>query len=248
MYRNTWLVALFAALFAFGGGLAMAETKTVSGTVTYLDRSLLRPGSVLDVELVDVSLADAPSVLLAARRFAIDKVPFGFDLAYDATLIDDRSIYAIQARISRDGRVIYRSTTRNPVLTGGAPEMIDITLDLMPVPASQGLEGSNWEASELAGRMLVTEKRPSIGFLPEARVAIVGGCNRLSGPVEISGSSIRFSDRMAGTLMACPPPYDRLERDFLEALGQVTGFVRTGSQLALTNAAGVTVLRLTRAD
>lgn len=192
MHRRSLLAALFSAVVTFSGGIAMAETKTVSGTVTYLNRSLLRPGAVLDVELVDVSRADALSVLLSSRRYAIDHVPFAFELTYDAALIDERFTYAIQARISLDGQVKYRSTTMNLVLTRGAPNAIDITLDLMPDPATKSLEGTNWQVSELGGRLLATENRPSIRFLPMGKVAIFGGCNRYNGPVEISGTSIRF--------------------------------------------------------
>ena len=48
----------------------------------------------------------------------------------------------------------------------------------------------------------------------------------------------------AGTMMACPENGERLERNTLDALKAATGYIRHGSNLALTNEAGVTVLRL----
>ena len=51
-------------------------------------------------------------------------------------------------------------------------------------------------------------------------------------------------ENFAGTMMACPEDRERLERDTLEALSAATGNVRNGSNLALTNEAGVPVLRL----
>jgi len=229
-----------AAIFA---GSAMAEEKTVSGTVTYLNRSALPPGAVLDVDLVDVSRADAPSIRLSSRRYAISGVPFPFELTYDDALIDERFSYAIQSRISLDERVLYRATTHYPALTREAPDQVDVVVDLTPKPAGEILDGT-WQVGEIAGRPLDSEKRPAISFLPNGMVAVDGGCNKFRGPVEISGATISFSDHMAGTLMACPPPYDKLERDLLEALGTVSGWVLNGDQLALTNDAGATVLRL----
>lgn len=242
------IIAAFAVSAAtIFAGPAMAEEETVSGTVTYLNRSALPPGSVLNVELVDVSRADAPSINMSSRRYSIDRVPFPFELSYDALLIDERYSYAIQAQISQDGKVLYRTTTRFPALTRNAPEQVDVIVDQMSDPSSPGLEGSSWEVNEITGRLLVSDKRPSIRFLADGMVSIDSSCNKFSGPVEISGSSISFSDKMAGTLRACTSPYDAIETAILAVLPQVTGWkYEAGDQLSLTNSAGVTVLRLNR--
>ena len=58
--------------------------------------------------------------------------------------------------------------------------------------------------------------------------------------------TLAFSDNIAATLMACPPPLDQLERDYLEVLGQVESFVVNGDNLAMVNGAGVTVARFMR--
>lgn len=44
--------------------------------------------------------------------------------------------------------------------------------------------------------------------------------------------------------MACPPPNDKLEQDFLKALHDVSGYVIGDTNLAMVNDAGVTVMRL----
>jgi heat shock protein HslJ len=46
------------------------------------------------------------------------------------------------------------------------------------------------------------------------------------------------------TMMACPPPLDRLESRFVAALGEVTGWRRVDGQLHLLSGERV-VLRLT---
>lgn len=246
MCFRLFILTFALSLGAVFSGSAMAKDETVSGTVTYLNRSALPPGAILDVELVDVSRADAPSVTLSSRRYAMTGVPFPYELSYDDALIDEKMTYAIQARILKGETVLYRSTTHFPALTGDASEQVTVFVEQMQKTTAATLDGT-WQVSEIAGRMLVSEKRPSISFQPDGMVAVDGGCNKFRGPVEISGATISFSDHMAGTLMACPPPYDKLEKDLLATLGDVSGWVRNGDQLALTNGAGVMVLRLNRA-
>ncbi|MCX8954510.1 META domain-containing protein, partial [Ruegeria sp. NA] len=72
------------------------------------------------------------------------------------------------------------------------------------------------------------------------------GCNRFSGQAEISGNRIAFPDNMAATLMACPPPLDAVERQFLQALQNVTTFAMQGNALALLDAQGQPVIKLVR--
>jgi len=185
---------ILAALVLFIGGLTggstLAEDMTLSGTVTYLDRSALPPGAVLEVKLVDVSRADAASIQLSARRYAIDHVPFPFQLTYDASLIDPRFTYAIQARISLGEKLLYTTTTQHPALTRNAPETVDVVVERVSEPASVPLAPSAWEVSEISGRLLITEKRPSISFLPDDMVGVYTGCNRFRGPVKIGRAHV----------------------------------------------------------
>ena len=52
--------AALAAMLALSAGPAMAEVATIEGTATGRERIALRPGAVLEVELLDISRADAP--------------------------------------------------------------------------------------------------------------------------------------------------------------------------------------------
>ena len=67
---------------ATGTGTA---TSKVTGSVTYRERIALPPSAVVTVKLVDVSLADAPSVLIAEQVIRTEgrQVPFEFALDYD---------------------------------------------------------------------------------------------------------------------------------------------------------------------
>ncbi|WP_170751438.1 YbaY family lipoprotein [Ruegeria lacuscaerulensis] len=62
----------------------------VKTTVTYQERIALPPDAVLEVELLDTSRADAPSVSLSSQRFKLAGVPRTVEIAYDTDLIDER--------------------------------------------------------------------------------------------------------------------------------------------------------------
>ncbi|REM35684.1 hypothetical protein DSI31_07360, partial [Mycobacterium tuberculosis] len=63
-----------------GGGSA-AQLR-VSGTVTYRERIALDPAAEIVVQLLDVSLMDAPSKVLAEQRIKANgkQVPFAYEL------------------------------------------------------------------------------------------------------------------------------------------------------------------------
>ena len=75
------------------------SANLVTGTVTYRERIALPPTAVVTVRLVDVSLADAPSVLVA-----------------------------VQVRIEDGGKLLFISDTMNPVITRSAPTRVDIVV------------------------------------------------------------------------------------------------------------------------
>ncbi|NIV19824.1 MAG: hypothetical protein GWN54_04115 [Gammaproteobacteria bacterium] len=95
----------------------------------------LRLDAVIKVRLLDVSLQDAPAMVLAEQEIPARglAVPIAFALPYDPTTIDGRYSYAVRAEI-RDGRnvLLWTTTTSHPVLTRGAPtDGVEIMLELV---------------------------------------------------------------------------------------------------------------------
>lgn len=103
----------------------------VSGTVTYLQRSALPPQAVVEVQLVDVSRADAPAIVIDSVTFETGgrQVPFPFELTYDPAQIDERFTYAVQARITVDGQLRFISTRSYQVITRGNPNTVEVIVD-----------------------------------------------------------------------------------------------------------------------
>jgi putative lipoprotein len=107
-----------------------AETGTITGTVTYLQRMALPPTAVIEVKLQDVSLADAPAKVIAEQTFNMGErqVPVSFSLNFDPAKIDPKHTYSLSARITVDGKLVFVSDKSYPVLTAGKPSQAEIVL------------------------------------------------------------------------------------------------------------------------
>lgn len=118
-----------------GGGSGVAAQ--VTGTATYRERVALPPAAIMTVRLVDVSLADAPSPVLAEQTIptAGRQVPLPFALAYDPAAIQPAHSYAVQVRIELDGQLLWITDTRHAVITQGNPGHVDAVLRRVAAPA-----------------------------------------------------------------------------------------------------------------
>lgn len=116
-----------------GGGPAVAK---VTGTVTYRERIALPPAAVVKVQLVDVSRADAPAVVIGEQVIRADgrQVPFTFEIACDPAKIEANHSYAVQARIEDGGQLRFINDQRYSVLTRGAPAHVDMVLRSVGTP------------------------------------------------------------------------------------------------------------------
>ena len=102
----------------------------MTGTVTYRERIALPPTAVIKVQLVDVSRADAPAIVLGEQitQAAGKQVPFSFEIPFDPANIEPQYSYAVQARIEQDGKLRFISDRHYAVITRGAPTRVDIVL------------------------------------------------------------------------------------------------------------------------
>ena len=106
----------------------------LTGSVIYGDSVALPAGATLTVDLRDISLADAPSVLIAQQVIpAPGPSPVSFRVDYRRAAIDPRRDYSLSARItSSDGRLLFTNDTVYPVLTYGYPDHADLELIAIP--------------------------------------------------------------------------------------------------------------------
>lgn len=126
-------------LLAFTSLLAACQSSTppaapvasLDGEVFYLQRIALPPNATLSVSLQDVSLADAPAVVLDEQRGPVKgQVPLPFHLSYDANQVKPGHRYAVNARIEVDGQLLFITTEQHTVqLDGKDPQPLKIRVN-----------------------------------------------------------------------------------------------------------------------
>ena len=112
--RNIYAIPMIAAASLLGAcstsgvhtdsppQITQALDMSITGQVTYSERIALQPGSVLDVQLLDVSLADAPSIMLVqdTRRLSGEQVPLSFSLTVNSHKLRPNMRYVVRATIT----------------------------------------------------------------------------------------------------------------------------------------------------
>lgn len=107
----------------------------VSGTLSYLQRVALPPGSDVIVQLRDVSRMDARADVLAEQRFTTrSQVPLPFELTVNPGKIDPRMRYTVAARIEQGGKLLFINDRIYPVLTQGHGGRVDLILHMVARP------------------------------------------------------------------------------------------------------------------
>jgi putative lipoprotein len=232
--------------------MAAFAAASISGTATYRERMLLPPGAVFEATLEDVSRADVPSTVIGRAR--IDNPgspPFRFSIACDPALVQAGHRYAVRARITRDGQVMFVTDTAHAVLGPGNPTEVDIMLRRTSAhdasasgsAGAASLENTYWKLTRLPNaqvQVVEPQREPHLILQSaERRVAGSSGCNRLAGGYTLDGDRLALG-RMASTMMACPQGMEQ-ERAFLDALATVERWRVTGQELTLVDARGEVV-------
>jgi len=224
--RDLSLGALVAGV-ALLSGEASAAPVTLRGEVVYRERMALPRGVRVEVQLVDISLADAPARVLATAqvgKFAGSPIPF--TLRVDSRRLGRGRRYALQARISDNrGKLMFINDTVHAWTPGDAgPFTIQVVrAGAAGKPRAPAEPWGRWVAEDILGGGVAERVQSVLEIAPDGRVSGHGGCNGMGGSARVKGKRIVFS-RMASTMMACPPAQMNQERRFHEALGLVRGF------------------------
>jgi len=97
-------------------------SRTLTVTIDGPAEVEIPAGSALQVELVDISVADAPAAVIDGDRRIVTSLPVEVVLDYDRREIDGDHMYAIEARVEdADGNLVLITDTADLVLTGDRP-------------------------------------------------------------------------------------------------------------------------------
>jgi len=218
---------------------------SIDGTATYRERMVLPPDATFEATLEDISRADAPAITVGQARVEQPaNPPIHFTIQYDPTQIQPNHIYAVRARISEGGRLLFTTDQRYQVLTQGHGSEIGVMMlrrvagvtGSSDAPAVQlPLRETYWKLAQLEERLVTpadTQQEANLVFHSEGgRVTGSGGCNRLMGTYVADGSALHFNG-VASTRMACMHGME-IETSFLATLEHVRSWKVTGQQLDL---------------
>jgi putative lipoprotein len=119
------------ALLAACQSIQPAAKTSLNGEVFYLQRIALPPSATLSVSLQDISLADAPAVILDEHKGPVKgQVPLPFHLSYDPAQVKPGHRYSVSARIEVNGELMFITTEHHAVqLDGNDPQPLKIRVD-----------------------------------------------------------------------------------------------------------------------
>ena len=128
-YRKLlWILWILPMLNIIGCG-AMSQQEKIQGSVTYLERIALSSNAQLEIVLADVSLADAPYQAIVEKKInPAGQVPIQFELNYDPKKIMANHTYAVMARITDDGKLLFINDQSYQVITRGQPNTVKMVL------------------------------------------------------------------------------------------------------------------------
>jgi uncharacterized lipoprotein YbaY len=127
------VVCAVAGITLFTGG----KKASVTGTITYRERMALPPDAVVNVQIQDVSLADAPATVIGEKNINNPgQVPIPYEVEYNTKDIDDRHTYVVRAEIrDGNGNLLFTTAQSYGVITQGNPTQdVQIVVELVGIP------------------------------------------------------------------------------------------------------------------
>ena len=222
-----------------------SREEIIEGNVVYRERMMLPQGSQVEVQLADVSLADAPSTVLASTTVTdATASPVPFRLSYDPGLLEGGHRYALQARITHGDELLFINDTHHAFEPGsGNVEIAVVRVASAPEGEAATIAGP-WLAEDIEGGGVIDNAQTTLE-IADGRVFGRGGCNRYSGSAEIDGDKISFG-MIVATQIGCVEAVMNQEMKFIEALGRVASFRIDDQQrkLFLIDAEGQEIVRL----
>ena len=130
-------------LFLFLTFPLIANESTIKGEAVYTDNLTLPKDAKFEVTLEDVSLMDAPSVVLGQTTIdPAGQIPIAYTITFDDEKIVLGHRYAVRAKITQGDELLYMTDTMNPVFTGNDTNEVDLVMKrIYKIPESHVMEG-----------------------------------------------------------------------------------------------------------
>lgn len=212
------LTAIVAAItFGMLAGASAAQALdpfVITGEATYRERISLLPGSVLNVYVQDISLADAPAKTLVTASYVkeLSAPPFPFAIYVDPNQVDQRAMHSLRIDIrSTEGDLLFTTDTVIPLFERDTTTDVgQITLVRVSSGTGSPLSGTAWRVASLKGVNTPQNAAGVVQFSDDGRISGKAGCNNFSGEYSSNKGKIMIRP-LAMTRMACVPELDAFE-------------------------------------
>jgi putative lipoprotein len=113
------------------GDQILVFDAAVIGVITGSEGDAIPEDAVISVKLNDVSLADAPAVIIGEQIITgVTEFPAPFAVTYDPQVIEDNHTYAISVRIEDlSGNLLFINTSAYIVITRDSPSQVEVMVD-----------------------------------------------------------------------------------------------------------------------
>lgn len=119
-------------------------TATVRGEAMYRERLAVPPGAQLEMLLLDVSRADAPSQTIGSVTLTdVGQPPYPFEIAYRPDQIVSSHQYVVRARLTHEGRLLFTTDQAYPVITAGHPTEVQLVLKRVAAQSPDNTPGAD---------------------------------------------------------------------------------------------------------
>ncbi len=228
------------------------SVQTIEVQVRYRDRSMLPPDAEVQVQLQDVSRADAMATVMETVSMPAKKgPPYKLDVTYRPDQIVKKNRYALRATITRNDVLLYTSTEYIDPFAGNGPieimvERVPQTVSTKPQQTIASPEDAIWQLVKLGGGEVgagAAGKPLSLQFNGSAQqVSGFSGCNNFSGSYELTemtpSSGNLSMGPLAATRKACVEGMGQ-EQGYLDTLGTTDAYQLDGDKMVLLSQGSV---------
>jgi putative lipoprotein len=224
---------------------SQAWAGRLQGVVLLRPPFTLPPQAILDVQLLEVSRADAPGVLIGrSRGVPSGRSPFPVVITVLDGAIQPTSRTVLRATVRAGDRLLFTTTTVVPVQLG---RQAPVRLELEAVDGGP-LRGYPWlraPAASVPAPVDAPRREQQFTLDPLTQeLSGSGDCNRFGGTYQLTGDRLRLLP-LVQTQAACEPAVLADDQRFMVALGQVRRWRLDGQgRIELLGDAGEPLLRM----
>jgi heat shock protein HslJ len=199
-------------------GQAQPECERITAAAAPLKARGNEPGWLLEIGSLQMRFTSADG---SVRRAAATPSPVSLTGGGGRT-------YTARSGANPFGAVLRDRVCRDSMSGLPHPLSVQVTVGDRSYSGCGGepsalLQGAAWNVQDIAGTAVQEGARATISFGSAGEVWGRAACNTYRGSYTVNAEGIAFA-RLAGTMMACPPPLMNEERAFHELMVQVKRF------------------------